>query len=223
MRNFKLLLATTAILSTGLAANVLADDPAPVTEANYSNRASATLSTSIQIISPMTMTNGSISFPTITTTNMNNYESVKVKVNYDGTIDYANSTAQIISKSSYITPITIIGGDIGSLKSTFDGKTGDELASAIAYYNSGGSWAGGMYSLQVADTIPMYDNNTNTLCGEVSDLQKYWYYDTALDNNKGGFKVKFGGTFTVDSDYNPTGGLGRCSGGATVTFFTVAH
>ena len=234
MRNFKLLLATTAILSTSMAANVCAEGETPVTAANYSNRASATLTATIDIYNPITMTNGYINFPIITTGNMNNYDSVKVKLNYDGTIDYANSTAQIVNESHGSGPIKITGGDIGAYRSSFVGKTGDVLASTLAGHNSTGAdgykvWAGGNYSLAVADTIPMYELDTSgsqatsTLCGEVSDLQRYWNYNTALDNNKGGFEVSFGGTFTVDSDYNPTVGHRRCRGSTTVTLLVMGQ
>lgn len=228
MRNFKLLLATTAILSATFAVGAMAEGEAPITAETYGNRATATLNASINILSPITMTDGDIKFPTITTTNMNSYDEVKVKVNYDGTIDYAESTAQIvndnIANSYYVTPIQITGGHLSNLYQSEYTAGGANAAALDESHNFNGRF--GSYNVSVAETIPMYTLNnyyqlTNTQCGEVSALERYWNYDTSLNGGKGGLKLRFGGTFTLDGNYTPTTAYERCQGSTTVTFIFV--
>ena len=231
MKNFKLLLASTAILSTGLVMGALADGETP-TAATYTNRTSATLETSIRIFSPISMTNGKLDFPDITTTAKTGVDSVKVKVKPNGEIDYSETTAQLIGNGinngrAYIQPIKITGGDVGDYKSAYTAE-GADAAALDEYYNAELSGIfDDYYDVVVADsTIPMYIQNSDTSvatnhCGDVGSLERYWHYNTSLNGGKGGLELSFGGTFTLDSDFDPTdsGGGVRCIGSTTVTLF----
>ena len=229
MKNKFLLLSGVATLA--VASVALAEGETP-TAATYTNRTSATLNTHIRIYSPITMTDGALNFPYITTTAKTGVDSVKVKVKPNGEIDYSETTAQLLGNGinngfASVIPIEITGGDVGKYKSAYTAVGADAAALDEGYNNEFPGTFNDDYDAVVADsTIPMYINGSDTSvatnhCGDVGSLERYWQYDTSLNNKKGGLKLSFGGTFTLDSDFDPTnsGGLVACSGSTTVTLF----
>ena len=213
MKKFLLLcgVATIAVASVALA-----EDPAPVTAATYTNRATATLTADIHIFSPITMTDGELHFPFITTTNMNNYTSLKVKVNPDGSIDYGESTAQIIDDGeAYVNPIKIFGGTLGVPRADYTAEGADDDALDADYSN--GLRFYDVHTVEIAETIPMFVEGSSTPCGEVESLVPSWHYDTSLNGNKGGLKLSFGGTFTL-GNLDLADGNAYCIGSTTVTY-----
>ena len=217
MKKFLLL---SGVATIAVASVALADGETPVTAETYTNRATAKLNTVIQIYSPITMTDGSLSFPAITTTNMNNYDSLTVKVNPDGTIAYGESTAQIIEDDEVgVIPIYITGGNIGDYKSAYTAEGAN--AAALDEQNSDGFYFS-IQTVELAETIPMYvmngNNATDTQCGEVSALVPEWHYTNYTDNGKGALELSIGGTFTLENGFEATNGRANCKGSTTVTY-----
>ena len=220
MKNKFLLLSGMATIA--VASVALAEDPAPVTAETYSNRATATLNTSILIYSPITMTDGSLSFPIITTTNTNGSAPITVKVNPDGTIDYGESTAQIIEDTeAFVNPIVIIGGGISYYKSAYTAEGADAATLDDQYSNSFSF--GSIHTVELTDTIPMYVVNSNqtlsnTKCGEVSDLVPEWHYTSYEGSEaKGALELSIGGTFTLEN-FELNDSSTYCKGSTTVTY-----
>ena len=226
MKNFKLLLASTAILSTGLALNVKAEDESSA----YTNTVHSTLRASVGIFSPLTMTDGAIDFGEITTYGRNG-NNIKIKVNPDGSIDQSVSTAQVVRNPS-VTTMYLGGGDLGEIgiiradveaiiAEGIGGEHGytqdnmDEATYMLALFN--GTYSGlsmGEISLVLSNpTFNLEDGDENT-CGEVSGLIPTWKY-TGTEGKE--VEIRFGGTFTLDSVYTPENGNDICIGSTTVT------
>ena len=228
MKKFLLL---SGIATIAVASVALAEGETP-TAATYTNRISATLNTEIHIYNPINMTSGRLYFPSITTTAKTGVDSVKVKVKPNGEIDYSETTAQILGDGinrglGRVTPIKITGGDVGKYRAKYMVEGANAAALDEEYNNDNPGSFNDDYDVVVADsTIPMYIEDSDTAvatnhCGDVGSLEHYWQYDASLNNNKGGLKLSFGGTFTLDSDFDPTnrGGRAYCTGSTTVTLF----
>lgn len=222
MKNIKLLLATTAILSMGTISAMAGTDTIQTS-----------LQASIGIFNAFNINSsgGSIKFPHITTVNPSGSGKIKVKVTPDGAIDENGSNAQIARYNSGTTPIIISGSTISSpgnafaynyqnnLEAAIAAKGGEELTAAeliaVAEQGLGETYSvyGGTYNIELGEeTIEMKDGNTP--CGEVKNLTPKWRYNP---ENAGSLELRFGGTFEMVSDFS-TDTENHCSGSTTVTF-----
>ena len=223
MKNLKLLLATTAMLSIGSSA-VFAD----------ADSVSTTLRASINILDPFTMNSsgGEIIFPSITLKEQPGADSIKVTVKPDGTIDQSKTNAQILMMSrqgkvvnSQIKPIIISGGNIKyQVDDTYSNTNTDEEIAAKDIANTQAD--GGFHAYNIvlsSNEIPMQYDDDSPLCGTVSDLTRSWHYNKT---NKS-IELRFGGTFELYKDNNgyfeiqdaDLGGI-ECFGKITVTLIT---
>ena len=224
MKNFNLLLATTALLSTGALAVMAATDSV-----------STTLKANINLYSPFTINGkgGLIQFPAITVSPQDDSGVIKITVRPDGTVDESQSNAQIfnawgsngIATGAKTEAITISGGDIGGLAESYENATTDEEIAAIddEFNNAvGDSDFNDNYNVSLsANEIAMEVDGDGAPCGTVKNLTRRWHYDKA--NNA--LELRFGGTFELykDTENNKffapgANGYTGCSGEITVTF-----
>ena len=234
MKNFKLLLATATILSTGLVLNVKADCESSA----YTNTVHSTLNATVGIFSPFNMTDGTIDFGDITTYGRNG-NNIKIKVNPDGSIDQSVSTAQVVRNPS-VTTMYLGGGrlgvdDISAYRANAEAViaqgvggggipsyTQSDIDEARAFLDTVDGTYSGLtnvtFSLVLSDPTFNLEDGVGNTCGEVSGLVPTW----KLTNTEGKeIELRFGGTFTLDSEYTPSNGYDACSGSTTVTFVTL--
>ena len=224
MKNIKLLLATTAILSMGaVVANADTDS------------VSTRLRASIELRNPLTMnaTGGTIWFPMITVKPQQGASSIYVTVKPDGSVDQNLSNVQILNQmdangikdGSATDAIIISGGDINALfASLYANKTTAEERAELDndLIQEDGSFDGSYNVALSSETIPMtVDGLGSTPCGTVRDLTRHWTY---TGTNGGQIELRFGGTFELYKDassgayFSPgANGLATCSGQITVT------
>ena len=200
MKNFKLLLATTAILSTGALA-VLAD-PTPVFN---NDTVSPVIYAEAIIIKPLTVSSSSeepINFGSMV------FEKGKyVTINTAGEIDTNASNATTYDVQRRAARVHLSGtGTIGNMiygmnNDPEEEYTDDELTADISPY----------ITFTIPDITLTAENNIN--CGKVDSFeQKYHLANDGID-------VYIGGKFTMSNNdiTMPASGFLNCSGNVTAT------
>ena len=209
MKNFKLLLASTAILSTGALAVLATPSTAP-------QSVTAQFGADIVIVEPALMTGGNISFPTMLATG-----GRVVTVDATGAVD-SSSTATFAdpNPTASVNPIIISGADIGSM---YDDSNGADTSFDINNYS-------GWSQIQMPPKITLTDVSTNQSgkCGDVTGFTPGTPSFGKDIMEEGGSEVRtirfpYGATFTMKEGFHPENGYANCKGSATVTYIPYTY
>ena len=231
MKNIKLLLATTAMLSMGVI----------VAKATTPTKPTAELGASVVIMHPMIIdsTAGSIDFGYIMANTRTAENPAVVKVNPDGSLDGTATNAIVVTPTA-TTPIKITSNNFAlfinddqktdSQSVINEGQGGthnytqrdidlatDMVASINGLTSENGYGSNFLMDYSLSEnSIKLYDSRAeDDLCGEVTELTPRWKYTTA---NGGTLELYFGGTFTMNKDYVDNADTTGCYGNILVTF-----
>ena len=199
MKNFKLLLATTAILSAGLVINSNAES------------VKAEFRIGVGIFNPISITTTHADFDLGAISN-NGGKVLKVKP--DGSVDETVTTAQVVGKSQGNNKIVIKGARYTSTfaDNFYEGNnlsnyrdilnntnsTAEEISNAKSKIDEFGLNYG-FIIVPDDDVVVMMSDKTNSRCGELSNHEFMQIYRPYNDN---AVEVYYGGTFTLDDDYD---------------------
>ena len=206
MKNKFLLLGATALLSTGLAMNVMAEDEGPEPHGLYSaDTVSPVIYAKATIVKPLTVSSSSeepIDFGTMV------FEKGKhVTINTSGQIDENSTDATVYDTQRSSARIHLSG--TSTIANMVDGMNNhpeeeypdDELTADISPY----------ITFTIPDITLTTENNIN--CGKVDSFeQKYHLANDGID-------VYIGGKFTMSNNdiTMPASGFLNCSGNVTAT------
>ena len=190
MKNFKLLLATTAILSTGLAMNVMAEGDISFSDSSIKTliHAKAKLITNLSIREDAVLDFGSILAP-------RNNQTIEITAE-----GVRNSNANFVD-DEYSAGAIAVSGDYYS---------DEHVVKNVDHTDE-------YYSFTFPDTMTLKAGNT--VCGVVSDFTQSSEFNHGVDIGKE-IVINYGGTLTLDKNIETSLALNQtveCEGEATVT------
>ena len=229
MKNFKLLLATTAILSTGLAMSVLADASLEGKEGTGYARIDAKAT----FTSPIRLTASNPIYFGLLDPKKGGEVTIEAKFVNPTVTDTKNA---IITGAGSIYPqhagsIMLTGGglsdDMGDIEDAIaDNSTYTSNDPENPHPLEGQSKAGSYIQLALeGETIALTETDTSAgstadstkTCGTVKNLTQGMprVNGTGADRE---LEIPLGGTLEINQNYNPSGNWGGCSGHTTVTY-----
>ena len=196
MKNFKLLLATTAILSTGLAVVAMADG-----EYVGDPTGSVTLKASANFTTPIHASVESLFFG-----ELDPVKGGTVVVGADGSF---SGDAIITASSSSYNPfpgtIYLWGGMISDWV-----DDGEDLTTLVQL---------AIDPTETTITLHEDGDESKDVCGVVDNITTGQHKKVTKGNETNALEIKFGGTLTIDSTYRPESGYySNCSGKKTITY-----